>query len=284
MKSLLNYKDKNYKKFILIFLFFIFISLCSCTKEENKYYLELEIKYVYNDDARYIYLKENEQLDEPFSLGLDTNLNLSFYAVLYIKNSNGTKIGSFITQHSSSYQDGLNVEQYDIIDKDGKEIDGNFTFDILSNHFSIRKGRMTVPRIAGLHKVKFTMRALEAYGIEKTSFYIEFLVEEDKREDAVEIVMSDLVKYEKIDLHFFNKDNYYDIYYCKQYPIFQAKIKESGDILSDILVVGFRKLDEFYFYNMPNTDCIESGIYLCQVRYKGSTNYRAVNYYCYIIF
>lgn len=271
-----------FKKIVLLVLVFTTaLSMSSCSVSEN-YYLELEIRTV---DGSTVCLKSNNELNQPIYLGLDTSMNLGFYATVTVVNSK-TKASelSFIAQPLLSKQYGFNIEEYDIVDNAGNKERATLTHTIDADYHAIHSGYLAVQRIAGIHELKVTVPKLSAYGIEKTSFNISCLVDEDAREDAVEIIIDDSVEYEKIDLDTFgNKDNYHDIYYCKKYPVFKARVKNSGEILSQEVFGGFRKLDENYYFNVPWTSISESGVYLCRVYYIGTEKYRALDYYCYII-
>lgn len=272
------------KKITLMALSFVIaLSMCSCSNASSEYYLELQLRPF--DANKTIYLKAGDQLDEPIYLGLDTSMGLGFYATVNVMNSK-TKVGelSFMAQPLLSNQVGFHIEEYDIVDSEGNKESAALTHTIDTYYHMIHSGYLAVQRIAGIHELKITVPKLSAYGLEKTSFNISFLIDEDTREDAVEIIIDDSVEYEKIDLDTFgNKDEYHDIYYCKNYPVFKARVKSSGDILPQEVFGGFRKLDENYYFNAPWTSIEDSGIYLCRVYYGGTEKYRALDYYCYII-
>lgn len=272
-----------FKKIVLTVLSFVIaLSMCSCSGGE-KYYLKLEIRP--DGGSLYTYLKAGEQLDEPIYLGLDTSMGLGFYATVTVMNGK-TEIKelSFMAQPLLSNQYGFHIEEYDVVDREGNRERAALTHAIDTDYHTIHSGYLAVRRIAGIHELKITVPALKAYGLEKTSFDLSFLIDEDTREDAVEIMIDDSVEYEKIDLDTFgNADAYHDIYYCKNYPVFRARVKSSGDILSQEVFGEFRKLDENYYFNAPRTSITDSGIYLCRVYYSGTEKYRALNYYCYII-
>lgn len=280
-----------FKKIVLIAMSFaIALSMCSCASEEpDSYYWELEIRpawnYVdYGAFPQSIYLRADEKMAEPIYLGLDTSKRLGFYCRAAVKNSKDkVKEFSFLIQPDYSDQTGIRIEEYNIIDSGGNKTGTAFTHEIENYYHAIHSGLMTVQRIAGIHELKLTVPALPPYGLGKTSFNVSFLVEEDTREDAVEIVMADSVEYEKIEFAPDYKGyQFHDIYYCKHYPVFWARVKDSGEILQEI-EGEFRKLDENYYFNMPLSNINGSGIYLCRIYYSGTEQYKALNYYCYII-
>lgn len=281
----------KFKKIIVVVLSFVLTLLtCSCSSGDN-YYLQLDIRPINN--LKTTHIKAGEQLNEPIYMGLETDSELCFVSRIYVMDGKTkTKELSFIAGPSYSDQVGYSVDDYNVVDDAGNVNDEVTLKQTLSiNCQTQHSGYLALQNIAGIHRIKFTMYNLYAYGIKRTSFDVSFLVEKDIREDLVEIIMDDSIEYEKIELNTLgNIDDYHskmdsnhDVYYCKEHPVFRAKSKLNGEVLSDELSVQFRKLDENYYFNAPLTKIITSGIYLCCVHYKGTEKFRAVNYLCYII-
>ena len=117
-------------------------------------------------------------------------MNLGFYATVSVINSKTKeKELSFMAQPLLSEQYGFHIKEYDIVDNEGNRKDAALTHMIVTDYHAIHSGYLAVQGIAGIHELKITVPELSAYGLKKTNFDISFLIDEDTREDAVEIIL-----------------------------------------------------------------------------------------------
>lgn len=279
-----------YLKRILIAVVFGLISvlasfgLCSCSKPE--YAIEMVFKDM---DRNNITIGMNEEID-PVYMGLDTYCPHMFCPTFRVfdKNTNRTEFelsaDSCYPQKSWEFNYIIN-RQYRIIDKDNNVQNVNFYNSLFDNYRTQKSGYLSLQPVAGMHEITFDIPPMEDYGLSAVSFTVNFIIEEDIREDSVEICIKPSDAYQKFtnDLDFDRET--YDIYLCKTGPIFGYKFRDSSDDLMyyDNLIVSYRKLDEDYYIYEVHEVINSHGVYLCQVYYRGTEKYRAINYYCYIV-
>lgn len=179
------------------------------------------------------------------------------------------------------------------IEKEQKTENVDFCFDNfhLTNK-EIENGSFAILNKIGKHKLQFAIPAMQQYGTEALSFEVVLNVEEDSRSKFTETYLAERDGKRKPDVTL----NGMDFYEVSEQPEFRVVDASSGEYLignSDgssgvmpcggQLFVSYRKLDESYYSNVIEY-LIQEGLYLCNVSFLNSSEYRSNSYQCYILY
>lgn len=179
------------------------------------------------------------------------------------------------------------------IEKEQKTENVDFCFDNfhLTNK-EIENGSFAILNKIGKHKLQFAIPAMQQYGTEALSFEVVLNVEEDSRSKFTETYLAERDGKRKPDVTL----NGMDFYEVSEQPEFRVVDASSGEYLignSDgssgvmpcggQLFVSYRKLDESYYSNVIEYS-IQEGLYLCNVSFLNSSEYRSNSYQCYILY
>lgn len=155
----------------------------------------------------------------------------------------------------------------------------------------IENGSFAIFNKIGKHKLQFAIPAMQQYGTEALSFEVVLNVEEDSRSKFTETYLAERDGKRKPDVTL----NGMDFYEVSEQPEFRVVDASSGEYLiggsggssgvmpcGGQLFVSYRKLDESYFSNVIEYS-IQEGLYLCNVSFLNSSEYRSNSYQCYIL-
>ncbi len=169
----------------------------------------------------------------------------------------------------------------------------DFCFDnfYLTNN-EIGNGSFAILNKVGKHKLQFDIPAMQQYGTEALSFEVVLNVDEDSRSKFTEIYLAERDGKRKTDVTL----NGMDFYEVSEQPEFRVVDASSGEYLignsggssgvmpcGGQLFVSYRKLDESYYSNVIEYS-IQEGLYLCNVSFFNSSEYRSNSYQCYILY
>ncbi|MDY4592770.1 MAG: hypothetical protein SO434_05165 [Eubacteriales bacterium] len=156
----------------------------------------------------------------------------------------------------------------------------------------IENGSFAILNKIGKHKLQFAIPAMQQYGTEALSFEVVLNVEEDSRSKFTETYLAERDGKRKPDVTL----NGMDFYEVSEQPEFRVVDASSGEYLignnggssgvmpcGGQLFVSYRKLDESYFSNVIEYS-IQEGLYLCNVSFLNSSEYRSNSYQCYILY
>lgn len=178
------------------------------------------------------------------------------------------------------------------IEKEQKTENVDFCFDNfhLTNK-EIENGSFAILNKIGKHKLQFAIPAMQQYGTEALSFEVVLNVEEDSRSKFTETYLAERDGKRKPDVTL----NGMDFYEVSEQPEFRVVDASSGEYLignsggssgvmpcGGQLFVSYRKLDESYYSNVIEYS-IQEGLYLCNVSFLNSSEYRSNSYQCYIL-
>ena len=296
MRKIFNTIIANRLKAIVVAMLIIVLSVLAvgCGKQNNiSYKVELTVSgYSPENGAFQTSLSKNNSKYE-CTVSMFDYFKCTTSVNVYQYNNNELLTGrpvfkANITQMKNIL--GAECASYNIYKEDDLVKEVNFRFDDF--HLTGREvdnGSFMLEREVGTHKLKFDIPELKQYATQKISFEIVLNVVEDARTKSSEIYFSDDQNKRAPD----ETINGVDFYIVNEQPTFVVKDSDSGEYLigndggtmfcGGELYVAYRKLDDSYFSN-DIVYSVGEGLYLCNVSFLNSDEYRSNSYQCYILY